>query len=930
MLNSEKNNILCMAQAPTVLRKENKIMKTVIITEKPSVAREYAQILHVSGNNDGYIEDENYIITWCIGHLVSMSYPEKYDECLKKWDLDTLPFLPQHYKYEVNTNVRKQFQTVKNQLTRSDVSVILWAGDSGREGQVIEENIRMYVNIPQNIIQKRIWIDSTTEEEVLRGIRQARPMSDYDKLGQSGVMRAIEDYAIGINFSRALSVKYSTLLNRAANLKNYKPIAVGRVMSCVLGMIVARERQLRNFKETKFYRPVLIAGDGIQILAEWNADQERPGLFKTIGFLDQKKAEELVSSLNEKKAIIEQINSKKGRKYAPLLFNLAELQGECTKKFKLSPDQTLSIVQSLYEKKLTTYPRTDARVLSTAISKEIEKNISGIGQIPQHQPFVTQILEWGSHKTISSTKYVDDGKIADHYAIIPTGDIRNYSNLDDTENKVYNLICKRFLSIFYPAAEYGEVSLIITIDGNHFISNFKTLVQPGYLQIYNVEEDNGEVEYARKLSLLQKGSEIKVNDIIIKKVKTTPPSRYTSGSMILAMENAGQLIEEEELREQIKGCGIGTSATRADIIKKLAQDEHISINNRTQILKPTKLGEMIYEVLNDTIPAILNPKMTASWEKGLEQIASGITTLEVYRSKFEDYIRKTVNSIKANDRTQALTEKIAPYGESTEYKDLSIVCPKCKHNTLRLTKKGYGCSGYKKGDKNACNFFVGKICGVLINEKQMEQLVENGITDKIKGFTSKNGTKFSAQLALKSDYSVNFYNEVHYLGTSEIECPKCHKQMDRYDKILQCDCGCQIKCFIAGKTISDPEMRTLLKTGRLNNVNGLISQKNKPFIADIIMGENFKVSLEFDQNHKDTEFTCPDCGKKLTINGWYYTCGCGFKMPHTCAKKKLDANTVVKLLKGEVTDEVTGMIGKKGAFSAKLQRNGSKIEFVKS
>ena len=630
--------------------------KSLIITEKPSVAQEFARILGVSGRNDGYIENSDYVITWCVGHLVEMVYPEVYDEKYKKWKLEDLPFLPKDYKYDVIPAVSRQYDVVHKMLHREDIDTVYWAGDAGKEGQTIEENIRMYGGVREGMKELRVWIDSQTEEEIRRGIREAKPMSDYANLGKSGIMRTIEDYAMGINFSRAMSVKYGNLLNDAAGTRSYTAIAVGRVMTCVLGMVVIREREIRNFVETPFYRVVGSFTDA-NIEAEWKAVEgskyfESPLLYKENGFKKQESAENLIAELSGKTAVVSSIERGTSRKKAPLLFNLAELQAECSKRFKISPDETLQVAQDLYEKKLTTYPRTDARVLSTAVAKEIGKNISRLKGYEPVQGYVERIMKEGLHYNIAKTQYTDDSKITDHYAIIPTGQLTELRSLNELQRSVYDLIVRRFLSIFYPAAEYQTVKLVVAIGEEKLFAGAKALKAPGFLEIAgrkqeeekegSNKEDNEETDSPGLLELadqLTKGQELPVNGYSLKEGSTKPPKRYTSGSMVLAMENAGQLIEDEELRAQIKGSGIGTSATRAEIIKKLVRIGYLHLNKKSQILSPEVLGEMVYEVVNMTVPALLNPKMTASWEKGLDGITRGTVIMEDYREKLEDFIR---------------------------------------------------------------------------------------------------------------------------------------------------------------------------------------------------------------------------------------------------------------------------------------------------
>ncbi len=664
--------------------------KTLIITEKPSVAREYASLLNVRGNRDGSIENEEYVITWCVGHLVEMSYPEAYDEKYKKGRMGDLPFLPESYKYEIIKSVKKQYEVVKKSLHREDISLILWAGDSGREGQVIEELIRRQAHVRRGITEKRVWIDSTTEEEIRRGIREAKPYSEYDNLSNAGIMRGIEDYSMGINFSRALSVKYGGLINRAAGTKKYSAITVGRVMTCVLGMVVRREREIRDFKETVFYRiAASFTHPEGEYEGEWrNAEGSEfngtPGIYSDKGFLDKDNALKFIDRLKASgEAEIKSIKKTDEKKKPPLLFNLAELQAACSKRLKISPDETLKCAQELYEKKLTTYPRTDARVLTKAVAGEIDKNLKGLLRYTPTASFTDKILKEGLYPAVKKKPYTDDSKVTDHYAIIPTGNLSEYGKLNDTCKTVYDMIVRRFLSIFYPPAVFKKINIVTSVKtdkGNEtFVTNVKSLTDPGYYVItgqdkkYSGKEAEAENEgkndddeekeageaLLNLLSKIKKGEAVKLDDAGLKEGKTNPPKRYTTGSMILAMENAGQLIEDEELRENIKGAGIGTSATRAGILEKLVRIKYLSLNKKTQILTPSLLGEMVYEVVFVTMPGMLNPEMTASWEKGLSQVEKGELTPEKYRETLDSYVTRYVESIRGKDLSSGLDKRFS-------------------------------------------------------------------------------------------------------------------------------------------------------------------------------------------------------------------------------------------------------------------------------
>ena len=692
--------------------------KSVYIAEKPSVAQEFAKALKLNTKRrDGYLESDEAIVTWCVGHLVTMSYPEEYDPALKRWNLQTLPFIPEEFKYEVIPSVAKQFQIVSGILNREDVDTIYVCTDSGREGEYIYRLVEQEAHV-EGKKRRRVWIDSQTEEEILRGIREAKDLSEYDNLGASAYLRAKEDYLMGINFSRLLTLKYGNSISNFLQTK-YSVVSVGRVMTCVLGMVVRREREIRDFVKTPFYRVLsTIDAQGHTFEGEWRAVKgsryfESYDLYKENGFKERKKAEELIQYLQtpDDESVnvagiqgqsglncrIESIEKKKEKKNPPLLYNLAELQNDCSKRFKISPDETLRIVQELYEKKLVTYPRTDARVLSTAVAKEITRNLNGLSKYPMAAPYMQDILNFGSYKTLAKTRYVNDKQITDHYAIIPTGQGLNaLSTVSSTAKGVYDLIVRRFLSIFYPPAVYQKVAIVTKIKEESFFSSFKVLAEEGYLKVAGIpkkkasqtatkDSSNGNSENNNNdtndeagldssdqsldtglfevIKSLKKGAVLQVRALDIKEGETSPPKRYNSGSMILAMENAGQLIEDEELRAQIKGSGIGTSATRAEILKKLVNIKYLALK-KTQVITPTLQGEMIYDVVDHSIRSLLNPELTASWEKGLNYVAEGSITSDEYMRKLDHFITSRTVGVKGlNNQYQlrACYEKAAGF-----------------------------------------------------------------------------------------------------------------------------------------------------------------------------------------------------------------------------------------------------------------------------
>ena len=954
--------------------------KSLIITEKPSVAQEFARILGVSGRNDGYIENGEYVITWCVGHLVEMVYPEDYDEKYKKWKLEDLPFLPENYKYHIIPAVSKQYQVVHTMLHREDIGTVYWAGDAGKEGQTIEENIRRFGGVREGMTELRVWIDSQTEEEILRGIREAKPMAEYDNLANSGVMRTIEDYAMGINFSRAMSVKYGKLLNDAAATQSYTAIAVGRVMTCVLGMVVIREREIRNFVETPFYRVVgNFAPEGVTdtgFEAEWKAVDgskyfESPLLYKENGFKKEESARTLIEELSGKPAVAESLEKGISRKRAPLLFNLAELQAECSKRFKISPDETLQVAQDLYEKKLTTYPRTDARVLSSAVAKEIGRNISKLKSYTPVTPFVEKIMQQGSYKSVGKTQYTDDSKITDHYAIIPTGQLTELSSLNDLQRRVFDLIVRRFLSIFYPPAEYKTVKVVISVGEEKLFASAKELASPGYLEIAgipkasgntseesegteggdeNEPENLGLLEFADKIA---KGDILSVNGYFLREGKTSPPKRYTSGSMVLAMENAGQLIEDEELRAQIKGSGIGTSATRAEIIKKLIRIGYLNLNKRSQILTPERMGEMVFEVVGMTVPALLNPKMTASWEKGLDGITRGTVVMADYREKLEEFIRKETVAMIENDLTTQLADRIHPFvGKGgrglAAKKSLGVPCPVCGGD-METTPFGYGCSNYKR-DGSGCKFSIGSIAGKTIGEDDVKELLTNGRTGLIKGFTSKNKKKFNACLVLETGEdgkkTVNFdFSQTEAEKIEDVTCPLCGGAIQvtsfgygcmNYDPANPESCRFAIGTM-AGKDLTASQVKMLLSEGRTETIRGFKSKSGKKFDACVALerAEDGKVTgLKFDFEHveakKVKDVKCPLCGGDIVQTPFGFGCA-NYKKddPESCrfsigkmAEKSLTETNVKELLSEGRTGTIRGFKSKAGKkFDARVALN---------
>ena len=821
------------------------------IAEKPSVAMEFAKALgmNLGARKDGYVEDGDNIVTWCVGHLVTMATPDTYDEEYKKWELDTLPIIPAKYLYSILPNTKSQYQVVSKLLNRKDVTKIYYSGDSAREGEYIQRLVRQMAGHNPNAEEYRVWIDSQTKEEILNGIKNAHTLDYYDSLSDSAYARAIEDWLVGMNFSRALSIKYARMISAAAGLSKAEPIRVGRVMSCVLGMIVERERLIRTTDTIPFYGIKADLGKGVE--ADWKITKgskyENSGddiRYKDTGLLKKDLTEDLIKTLNNG-AVLE-ITEKKAseeKKTAPLLFNLAELQAECTKTFHISPAQTLEIAQSLYEKKLTTYPRTDARVLTTAICKVYDKNIKGIGSFSHLKGFADNVLNnnWQDKLRTKKTKYVDDAQVSDHYAIIPTGEGSDaYNSLSGLEKDVFTLIAKRFLSIFYPEAVYDRLTLTGKAEGETFTASFSAIKTEGYLEVAGYEK---KADAERLLAAASSLSGKIPATYSLKEGKSKPPSRYTSGSMILAMENAGKLIEDPELREQISGSGIGTSATRAEIISKLEKCNYICINKKNQQITPDKMGELIYDILYIASPNLLNPKLTAEWETGLQEIVDKKQTKDQYLATLNDYIREMVSEMKSKDCTEDVKKAIESLKKvypdigktstmSNGSEELGIACPDCG-KPLMINAKGIYCSGYKDGCKMTIRREVfykeltdADLKGFMTTaEKAPDGTITSKESAVKRGFKSKEGKKFDASLIMVKAPGEYPRFQLKF-PESGIVCPRCGKTMNLNEKGIYCTgykegCKVTINREMLKKKLSDADLKSLITTAKVDS-NGVL------------------------------------------------------------------------------------------------------------
>lgn len=921
----------------------------LITTEKPSVARQFAAALAVKQKEkkDGYIEGySEYFgctvwISWAVGHLVELSYPEAYGPELKHWSLDTIPFLPSQYKYQIKAETKKQFQVLKTLLCAVGTSaedkkelsgisggssllfspkpggVIFNAGDSGREGEYIQRLIYTAAGVEGKKQIFRVWIDSQTDAEIRRGIREAKPEASYDNLSAAAYERAIEDYAVGINLSRALSCKFGYQFNREIEGEKrkkdqYIPIAAGRVMTCVLAMIVDRENEIRSFVPTDYYK---IDADHGNFRSHWKPVEgtkyfHSDRLYNENGFAKKEDAQELLKDLQTDDSLqVLSSASSNIQKAAPLLYNLAELQSDCSRLFKISPDETLQIAQSLYEKKLTTYPRTDARVLSTPVAVEIQKNVAGAGRVSGLTAFSDTILKNGWFRGIEKTKYTDDKKITDHHAIIPTGE----GNIDDTEGlerTVYLLICRRFFSIFYPAAVYRQQKAeLLHKNGEHFFASSKALVSSGYLEVAGKSEEDADDGKALDLSA---GLRIHAS-FLLQEGTTQPPKRYTSGSMILAMENAGKLIEDAELREQIKGSGIGTSATRAEVIKKLTQNQYISLQKKTQVLTPTPVGEAVYRYVSMTVPSMLSPRMTASWEKGLAQIEDGTLPAEKYRKTMEKFVSDSVALIKSKEAA----------GYASVEKKVSGKCPVCGKD-LYESEKMYWCSGYRKDDSKSCQFrFPKTICHVTLSGEDTQSLLSGKPTPYHKDFVAKSGKTFEARLTVAENGTVGF--EMKPRDTAG-KCPVCGKDLYFSGGLYWCSghkkedpdsCQFSFRTTLCGVNIGEDNVNRLLSGQTTSVIHGMRSKTGKLFDAALAIGDHGKVEMKFPS--VPCNMICPSCGRKLSSDSYRYSCDCGFYMPKMVAKHRFTQAEMDTLYhEGELKDITFQKKDGSGPFVADL------------
>ena len=864
-------------------------MVKVIICEKKSVGVQFAHALSVNESHDGYIEGNGWIITWAVGHLVTLAEPHKYDEKYKKWNIDDLPIMPERYKYQIISTGAKQYKIVKEILQEAEV--IYNAGDAGREGEYIQRLIYNMAGVEGKKKILRVWIDSQTDSEILRGIREAKPESEYNNLSEAGYARAISDWLIGMNFTRGLTTKFSYELNRKLGITDYKKYArlnVGRVMTCVLGLVVDRENEIKNFKPVDYYKIDAVCED---IRAHWKAVEgsryyNSEKLYNESGFKDKEAANALINEFARKPTLfVEDTETTVEKKNAPLLFSLAELQGECTKLFKISPDETLEIAESLYLKKMTTYPRTDARVISSAVAKEIDVNLNGLkdeGILPEN---VKEILDNGWYKNIGKTRYCDDSKITDHYAIIPTGEYTG--GLSDIETKVYQIIVKRFLSIFYPPAEYSKTSVVFKHEnGEKFFAAEKHLVKPGFFNVAGVpkaakeNEDDSEGDLTR----LKKGESVS-SKFEIQTSTTQPPKRYTSGSMILAMENAGKLIEDEELRAQIKDSGIGTSATRAEVLKKLTEDvHHLKLDKKTQILTPTDIGYGVYEIVKKNVPNLLSPKMTASWEKGLSQIEKGQITKKQYLDILNKFIIKTVDSIKTAQAEQGESYK------KVESKEIGT-CPICGGKLLESEKAIY-CASRVKDKEKGCHFLFSKtLGGKPLAEEHIKRLLSGQDTDLITGIPTKDGgSTFECFITVAKDGKVAMKfpaEETH------LKCPKCGKAMEKGKFAYTCSCGMSFFHTISDRTVSEDEMERLFSDMLLGPVDGFKTKEGKAYSAYLLFNGKNIITV------------------KSVISG-----------------RNISRDEAINLLENGKTEKLDGFKGSNGEFSAILKvNNKGYVEF---
>ncbi|WP_438314401.1 DNA topoisomerase 3 [Candidatus Caldatribacterium sp. SIUC1] len=691
--------------------------KKLVITEKPSVARDIARALGKFTDHREYLENAEYIITWAVGHLVGLAEPEDYDDRFRKWDLELLPIIPEVFKLKPLEKTEKRLEVIKMLSEREDTDALVNACDAGREGELIFRYIYEFLGLKKPVF--RLWLSSMTKEAIQEAFARLRPASEYELLAQAAKCRSEGDWLVGINGSRAFTSRYKILLS------------VGRVQTPTLAILVHREREIQNFRPTPYFEVFARFRYGdLTYVGKWRGGED-DRLF------DKDEAEKVVAGVLGKRGKVEEFSEHKTQEAHPLLYDLTELQRDANKLFGYSAQRTLDIAQRLYEHyKLITYPRTDSRYLSEDLLGQVERSVAmltrcGFAEFARDLPL---------REALRDRRVFDRSKVTDHHAIIPTGEEIRWEALKEGERKVLDLIVRRFLAVFHPPAVWMHRTIRTRVEGETFLSKARVLAEPGWRVLYPREEE----EF---LPVVPRGEEVDVVEAWNEEKETKAPPRYTEAALLAAMEGAGRFVEDEELREILKESGIGTPATRAAIIERLIEVGYVEREGKTLI--PTPKGmELVSLVESIPIPELASPQLTGEWEKKLNLIQKGQFTRELFMEGIKSLTWEIVAKVKAQnleDVREAKSRMVAsryPLGP----------CPLCGAPVYE-SKVAFSCSRWKEG----CPFTVWKtISGKKISRQQVQKLLASGRTDRLSGFRSRKGKRFSAVLVLSEDGKVAF------------------------------------------------------------------------------------------------------------------------------------------------------------------------------
>lgn len=712
--------------------------KILVLAEKPSVGRDIAEVLGCRGRGDGFLASEKYIVSWAVGHLVSLWEPEEYNPSFKKWRFETLPIIPEVMKIKPIAATQKQFGIIKSLMEDKNIDFIICATDAGREGELIFRYTYEAANCSKPF--KRLWISSMTDEAIKEGFASLKDGSEYDNLYHSAKCRSEADWLVGMNASRAFTLKYNALLS------------VGRVQTPTLAIIVNRQKEIDNFVPQDYFE-VNSLYEGFK--GVW-FDRET----KETKISDRPKAEEIAEKIKGKEGFVSNIENEKKKQVPPLLYDLTELQRDCNKKFGYSAQKTLDLVQSLYEKrKMVTYPRTDSRYLSSDMVGKIKTTLSKLTIEPykEYASYVTNLP-----KLPVSKRIIDDSKITDHHAIIPTDVSPNLKSLSREEFNVYDLIAKRFICVFYPNYEYTITRVTTEVENESFLTKGKTILKLGWMELYKSkdkasEDENGDKKEEteaeeQELPKFKKKDKVYVVGSEVVQKKTKAPSAYNEASLLSAMENAGRFVENEELKEQLKEGGLGTPATRAAIIERLIKVGYIARKGKT--LYPTEKGMKLIEVVPFELKS---PETTGKWEKGLTSISKGKLDSSRFMQSIQRYVRYIIKEASVNNNSVIFEEETKNPNSNKKTHPSLGTCPICKKGQIFAHSKGFYCSEWRKGCKFTIWSNTLEAFGISIDSGMAAQLINKGKIENQSFTKPKSGEKTSGTIELRGSSVVIKY-----------------------------------------------------------------------------------------------------------------------------------------------------------------------------